>query len=47
MKTPIQTWKERLSKGTIIYRLPPSPLDIYKPVPAAGGERGGGAAASK
>jgi hypothetical protein len=33
-KTSIQTWRDRLKKGAIIYSFPPSPLDIYKPAPA-------------
>jgi hypothetical protein len=28
----IQNWKERLSKGTIAYKLPPTPLENYKPL---------------
>lgn len=46
MKTAIQSWRDRMTKGVIIYRLPPSPLDIYKPATAPGGaETKGGAAA--
>jgi hypothetical protein len=50
MKTAIQSWRDRLSKGVIIYRLPPSPLDVYKPATAPpgadlrGGAPAGGAA---
>jgi hypothetical protein len=42
MKTAIQSWRDRLSKGVIIYRLPPSPLDVYKPIaPPAGADTRG------
>jgi len=37
-KTAIQNWKDRKDKNTIIYRLPPSPLDTYKPINAPGAE---------
>ena len=37
MKTAIQNWRDRKDKGQIAYKIPPSPLDTYKPiVPAAG-----------
>ena len=32
-RTAIQNWKERLSKRSITYRDPPSPLEGYKPLP--------------
>jgi hypothetical protein len=38
MKTAIQNWKDRKDKHTIIYRLPPSPLDTYKPINAPGAD---------
>ena len=43
MKTPIQVWKDRLNEGTISYnarldKMPPSPLDVYKPIAPAAGE---------
>ena len=53
MKTAIQTWKDRLNKRTISYnaradKLPPSPLDVYKPIaPAAGEPKGASAPAEK
>ena len=37
MKTAIQSWRDRLSKGAIIHRLPPSPLDVYKPATTPSG----------
>ena len=46
MKTAIADWSKRKDKGAIIYKLPPSPLDTYKPIgpPAAADTKGGGAA---
>jgi hypothetical protein len=41
MKTAIQNWKDRKDKNTIIYRLPPSPLDTYKPINAPGADAKG------
>jgi hypothetical protein len=39
-KTSIQNWRDRRDKGQIIYRLPPSPLDTYKPMASpVGGAR--------
>lgn len=37
MKAPIQNWKDRLAKGGITYKAPPSPLEALKPLagPAA------------
>jgi hypothetical protein len=35
MKTAIQNWRDRKDKGQIVYKLPPSPLDVYRPVAAA------------
>jgi hypothetical protein len=35
MKTAIQNWRDRKDKGQIVYKLPPSPLDVYRPVGAA------------
>lgn len=50
MRSAIQSWRDRLSKGAIMYRLPPSPLDTYKPAaptgsapPSAAAEPRGGA----
>jgi hypothetical protein len=37
-KQAIQNWRDRLNKGTIVYRLPPSPLDTYRPAPAVSAE---------
>jgi hypothetical protein len=37
-KTSVQNWRDRREKGQIVYRLPPSPLDTYKPMGAAVGE---------
>ena len=36
-RSAIQNWKERLAKGTIAYKLPPTPLENYNPLagPAA------------
>jgi len=36
-RAAIQNWKERQAKGTIAYKLPPTPLENYKPLanPAA------------
>jgi hypothetical protein len=31
-KSAIQSWKGRLDKGTIVYKLPPSALETYKPL---------------
>jgi hypothetical protein len=31
----IQNWKDRQSKGGVVYKTAPSPLDIYKPISAA------------
>jgi hypothetical protein len=50
MKTPISVWKERLNKGTISYnaradKMPPSPLDVYKPIAPVAGEGKAAAAA--
>lgn len=42
-KTAIQGWKDRLNKGTITYRFPPSPLDSYKPLMPPGVTAPGGA----
>ncbi len=38
LKASIQNWKARQAKGTITYRLPPTPLESYKPLdkPPAG-----------
>lgn len=53
MKSQISGWKERLNKGTISYnaradKMPPSPLDVYKPIaPAAGDGKAAGGAADK
>lgn len=39
MKTAIQSWRDRLGKGAIIYRSPPAPFDLYKPItPPAGAD---------
>jgi hypothetical protein len=36
VRAAIQNWKERLAKGTIAYKFPPSPVEPYKPmVPAS------------
>jgi hypothetical protein len=35
MKTAIQNWRDRKDKGQIVYKLPPSPLDVYRPTAAA------------
>jgi hypothetical protein len=43
MKAAIQNWRDRLTKGAIVYRLPPSPLDTYKPAPSGGGAEAKGA----
>ncbi len=37
-KTAIQKFKDRKDKNTILYHLPPSPLDTYKPINAAGAD---------
>ncbi len=39
-RAAIQNWKERLNKGTIAYKLAPTPLENYKPLasPAAAAE---------
>jgi hypothetical protein len=34
-KQAIQNWKDRQSKGGIVYKTAPSPLDVYKPIAAA------------
>jgi hypothetical protein len=31
-RAAIQNWKERLAKGTIAYKLAPTPLENYKPL---------------
>lgn len=36
-KAAIQNWKERLLKGTIAYKTPPTPLETYKPAPKPAG----------
>jgi hypothetical protein len=36
-RTAVQAWRDRLNRGVIIYQRPPSPLDLYKPVPAPAG----------
>jgi hypothetical protein len=41
-KPAIQNWKDRKDKNTIIYRIPPSPLDTYKPINAPGADAKGG-----
>ena len=33
----IRNWESRLDKGTIAYKSPPSPLEVYKPMPKAPG----------
>lgn len=38
MKTPVRDWNERLKKGAILYKAPPSPLDRYRPIEPAAGE---------
>ena len=38
MKTQIRDWNERLKKGAILYKMPPSPLDRYRPIEPAAGE---------
>jgi hypothetical protein len=42
MKVAIQNWKDRRDKGAIAYRMPPSPLDTYKPMAAPAAELRGG-----
>jgi hypothetical protein len=32
LKAAIQNWKARQAKGTITYRLPPAPIEAYKPL---------------
>jgi hypothetical protein len=32
---PIRNWESRHSKGTIVYKTPPTPLENYKPLPKA------------
>ena len=34
---PIRNWEMRQSKGTIIYKTPPTPLESYKPLPKPAG----------
>jgi hypothetical protein len=32
---PIKNWESREAKGTIAYKVPPSPLEAYRPLPKA------------
>jgi hypothetical protein len=35
LRQAIQNWKERRDKGSIVYKLPPTPLEVYRPMPAS------------